>query len=410
MGARLDMTAFAGMLKEHYTGDKPLNLVYKDRPFLALIPKYKKFGGKYLPVPITYANPAGRSATFSYARANKASSKHQEFLLTRCKDYTFASIDGETMDASESDKDAFIDAFTSEMDGAFNTAANSVSNSLFRNGTGSIGKIGATTNVATTTLTLANADDVVNFEVGQTIVASTADGGGAVKATAAVENKLTVVGIDRVNGVLTMSAAMDSFGAQDWAVADFLFTQGDYGLKMKGLDAWIPVTHPTAGDNFFGVDRSYDTRLSGLRSDGTNKPIEEALIDSLMLGSREGASFSHIFLNPMKWGILEKSLGSKVQYVDIKSEVFIGFTGIYLSTPKGKIPVLADKDCQSNIAWHLQMDTWKLYTLGEAPRLLDRDGNRVLRETDDDGVEMQIGTYGQIGCKGPGFNLRCALA
>jgi hypothetical protein len=58
----------------------------------------------------------------------------------------------------------------------------------------------------------------------------------------------------------------------------------------------------------------------------------------------------------------------------------------------------------------LQMDVWKLYSLGAAPKLLNQDGNRVLRQSDEDGVEIRTGYYAQLGCRAPGFNIRLKLA
>ena len=406
----LNLTTFDAALKVHYTNDMIKRMTYQDHPLFALLPKYESFGGKNLPIPIIYGNPQGRSSLFAKAKANMTPGKYKDFVITRAKDYGLCSIDGETIDASKGDKNAFLDAMTSEIDGTFESLTRSLATSAYRSGSGSIGQIGSTSVITTAVCVLSNPEDVVNFEVGQTIVASTADGGGSVK-TASVENALTVLKVDRISGTVTFSAAMDSFGSNDWAVADYLFVQGDYDIKVKGLDAWLPAVTPTAGDNFFSVDRSVDTRLGGLRKDVSNLPIEEALIDGLSLVSREGGKISHAFM-PYSWyANLEKALGSKVQYVDVNTQVGVGFRGIQLNNPKGKpVIVLADQDCIANTCFMLQMDVWKLYSLGAAPKLLNQDGNRVLRQSDEDGVEIRTGYYAQLGCRAPGFNIRLKLA
>jgi hypothetical protein len=46
----LDLTSFASALKQHYTDDRVQNMVYKDNPLLALMPKMEQFGGKNLPI------------------------------------------------------------------------------------------------------------------------------------------------------------------------------------------------------------------------------------------------------------------------------------------------------------------------------------------------------------------------
>jgi hypothetical protein len=95
----LDMTSFDAALKQHYTDDMVLNLVYKDNPLLALMPKMESFGGKNLPIPLIYGNPQGRSATFATAQSVGASSSSAitDFVLTRVKDYAIATIDNETL-------------------------------------------------------------------------------------------------------------------------------------------------------------------------------------------------------------------------------------------------------------------------------------------------------------------------
>lgn len=404
------MTSFDAALKQHYTNDMIKRMTYQDHPLLALLTKYEQFGGKNLPIPIIYGNPQGRSSSFAYAKANKRPGKYTDFVLTRAKDYGLCSIDGETIDASKGDKNSFMDAMTTEIDGTFESLTRSLGTALYRNGSGSIGRIDATTVIASTLLVLTNPEDVVNFEVGQTLVASTADGGGAVKNTAGTENTAEVVGVDRMAGTVTLSVQMDSFGAGDWAAADYIFVQGDYDAKIKGLDAWIPASAPT-NTLFFGVDRTADTRLGGLRKDISALPIEEGLIEGLSLASREGAMISHAFM-PYSWySNLEKALGSKVQYVDVNTTVGVGFRGIQINNPKGKpVTVLADQDCLANTCFMLQLNTLKLYSLGAAPKLLNQDGNRVLRESDEDGIELRTGYYAQVGCNAPGWNMRLKLA
>lgn len=406
----LNTTSFDAALKVHYTDDMIKRMTYQDNPLYALMPKMNQFGGKNLPIPIIYGNPQGRSSSFSTAKANKVAGKYTDFVLTRAKDYGLCSIDGETIDASKGNKNAFMEAMTTEIDGTLESVTRSLATAQYRNGSGVIGQIGATTNPATAVITLADTEEITNFEVGMSVVASTTKGGGSVKQNGGVDNKLTVVKVDRDLGVLTMSATLDSFASSDWAVADYLFVEGDYDSKIKGLEAWIPETMPTAGDNFFGVDRSIDTRLAGLRKDISGLPLEEGLIDGAKRVNREGGTPTHCFMSYNRYGILEKSLGSKVQYVDVMSDVGIGIRGILLNANKGTVRVIADQNCQDDVAWMLQMNVWKTYSLGNCPKMLMHDGNRVLREADEDGVEVRTGYYAQMGCRAPGWNIRLKLA
>jgi len=396
----LDLTSFAAALKQHYLPERVENLVYMDNPLFAMMPKYESFGGDVLKLPIHYGNPQGRSATFSNAQANKTSSKLKAFLLTRNKDYSLASIDNETIEASKGNANAFMEAATTEIDGAIHSITRSLAISMYGTGSGSIGKIGAIGGAGNVEITLANAEDVTNFEVGMKLQFDAVDGGGVPNATT-----LDVVGVDRDNGIVTVNgdAAVAS------AVSEFIFIDGDYDLKIKGIRAWIPDVAPVAGDNFFGVDRSVDvTRLSGIRYDGSALPIEEALIDAASRVAREGGKPDYCFLSYQKFANLEKALGSKVQYVDHKVGE-IGFRGILIHGPRGPIRVIADQNCPSDRAFMLSMQYWKLNSLGKCPKILDSDGLKMLRESNADAVEVRVGYYAQLSCKNPSANANIFL-
>jgi len=70
-----------------------------------------------------------------------------------------------------------------------------------------------------------------------------------------------------------------------------------------------------------------------------------------------------------KFSDLEKALGSKVQYIDVKANAEVGFRGIQINGPRGPIRCIPDQNCPSDRAFMLQMDVWKLYSLGKAPKM-----------------------------------------
>ncbi len=397
------MTTFAAALKQHYTSQKIENMVYKDNPFLAMISKYESFGGENLKLPIKYGIPQGRSADFAKALANKTNTQLKAFLLTRKSNYSLANIDNETIEASKGNANAFIEAATTEIDGAIESATRSLAISLFGDGGGSVGTIGGTAATGTT-LTLAQPDDVTNFEVGMKIDFYTAATGGTKRAG----GPLTVDAVDRDAGTMTLSASMT--GITGIALGDFIVPEGDYDAMLSGLAAWVPSTAPGSTDSFFGVNRSADaTRLGGIRFDGTALPLEEALIGAASRAAREGGKPNVCFMNYSNFADLEKALGSKLQYIDVKVTTDIGFRGIQINGPRGTIQVIPDQNCPKDVAFMLDMSMWKLYSLGKAPKILDPDGLRFLRISTEDAVEVRVGYYAQLGCRGPGFNVRIAL-
>ena len=399
----LDLTSFAAALKQHYTSDRVENMVYRDNPLLALMPKYEQFGGENLKLPIKYGIPQGRSATFATAQANKTNTQLKAFLLTRSKDYSLASIDNETIEASKGNAQSFMDAATTEIDGSVESVSRALAIDLYGSGSGSRGQVAVS--ATGTSIQLKSIEDVTNFEVGMEIVVSTADGGGSIKA-----GNVTIVGVDRDSGVLTTDSLAAIAGGAGVAADDFIFQQGDYDLKIKGLRAWIPDSAPTSGDSFFGVDRSADaTRLGGIRYDGSAQPIEEALIDAASRVAREGGRPDYCMMSYSKFSELEKALGSKVQYVDSHVNAEIGFRGIMINGPRGPIRCIPDQNCPADRAFMLSLTHWKLYSLGKCPKILDSDGLKMLRESSADAVEVRVGYYAQLGCRAPGFNANIKL-
>ena len=401
----LDLVSFSAALKQHYPDYKIENLVYQSNPFMALVPKYEQFGGEVMKMPLIYGNPQNRSASFSTANAQSSTSALKAFLLTRNADYSIAEISNEVILASEGDANAFLRAATVEIDGALQSLGRSVATKLYRSGSGSIGKAATVTGTGTI-ITLAVVDDVVNFEVGMTLQASTTDGGGSLRSGSAV-----VSAVDRINGVVTLASA----GITGLTANDFIFVAGDYDLAIKGMDAWLPYADRSTklSASFFGVTRSADaTRLGGLVYDGTALPIEEALINSLALVGREGGNPDYVFMNFADWSNLVKALGSKVQYVDVKAgaEGAVGFTGIMVNGPRGVVKVIPDMNCPKGDAYVVQLNTWQLASLKKAVNLFDTDGLRMLRSSSADSLQIRCFSYAQLGCTAPGFNMHLKLA
>lgn len=408
----LDMVSFDGALKEHYNDQRVMNMVYKNNPLLALLPKYEDFGGRNYRLPLIHGNPQGRSADFTRAQVRGAAtnSKIEDFVLTRVKNYSIATIDNETLEASKGNANAFMEAATIEIDGAIHSLSRDLAIDMYRSGFGDKGVIGS---IASATITLATTDDVTNFEVGQELVLSSTQGASTLRALGSSGNGLIITGVNRATGVLTFGANVTDAtnGIPTAAAGDFIFMRGDRQdsatparLKMAGLEAWIPSSSPSSAA-FFSVDRTLDpTRLAGQRFDGTALPLEEALIEGATLAAREGGHPDHVFMSYSKYSSLEKALGSKVQYVDLKADASVMFRSILIQGPNGPIKVIPDQNCPTGRAFMVQLDTWKYYSLGKMVRVLDTDGLQMLRQSSADGVEVRYGSYGQLGCAAPGYS------
>lgn len=397
--AQLDTTSFDYALKHKYSDAKVKKELYEDAPLLALMPKSTTFGGKNYTFAVVYAPSAGRSAVFATAQTNASNHTGNEFVVTRVKDYAVFKIDNETIEASKNDSDALLEAASTEIDMARYALKRSVVQAVAGSGSGRIGKIAAA-GISSATVTLEDPDDIVNFEVGMVLQMDTADGTGTVHA-----GTVTVESVDRSAGTFTCTDDVTT-GIADAAAADFIFAAGDYGVKMKGVEAWIPTSTPSA-TTFFGVDRSVDpTRLAGFRFDGSALNPDEAILKGLLKGGREGVKATHVFTNYTHWSDLQLALGSKVIYEDVTGEAGVGFRSIVIQGPRGQVKVLADNSIPTGVAKGLYMPSWQLKTLGECPRWLDTgDGLKMLRQASADGIEGRLGLYGNVLCREPGANI-----
>jgi hypothetical protein len=401
------MTAANAILKEYYSGQKVQNMAYKSNPLLALLPKDESVGGKYYPVPTQYGLAQGGSNTFANAQANQGSPSLAEFLVTMKKDYAVAQIENQLIASANGDSKAFLNAVKLHVDGAIKLSTLRIARALFRSGTGSIGRIST---ISTGLITLTAASDVTNFEVGQVLQCTS----GTTDGNTPRVPKGYVIAVSRSAGTVTVSDSAGGAAATPtgWTTSEYLLMDGDSNASISGLQAWLPASAPGT-TAFYGVDRSVDTwRLGGGRYDGSSYTIQEALTNALALVHREGGEPSHCFMNFTSYAALENALGAKVQYVDLKGPADVAFRGIRINGPTGPVDVIADRNCPATTAFLLQMDTWKLIGAGKVPAILTygSEGMEMLRVSNADSAEVRVGSYSNLTCNAPGWNVNVTLS
>ena len=381
---------------------------------------------KYIPVPIEYSNPQGRSHTFSSAQAQQTASGVESFFVYAIADYQLVTITNLLMEQTKSNAGAFVDEASRSLDNGFRNISNNMAFELFNGGTATRGVIsaaGISNNAGTITFTLADPQTVVQFEVGMTLQAAATDGGAALQNTPSTIDALTLTKVNRNTGVL-VGTTVQGAPASTWVAGSFLSVLGDIGiagsstiagmLGMSGMAAWIPSTDPTTGDSFWSVDRSKDpTRLGGLRYNASAQSISEGITSALALANREGAAPDLLIMDFTSYATLINELGAKVQYVQLQhDEVEVAFEAIHFHSAYGKIPVLADRSCPVNTCYAVTTDTWKLRSLGKAPHILvyGMEGLEGLRVGTADALEIRIGWYGNLICCAPGYNMYIKLS
>jgi|GEM_PF-911153 len=429
--AVIDITSAAKIIKLLYPDYTVPRELRKNNPFYSLLKKNTNFVGKSVEVPLTINSTQGGGATFAGALASAALSTsydntYSSFTLTRKSDYSLASIAGEAMKAAVKDEGAMVDLFQDTMDLAMFTAMRSISRHLFRDGTGTIGRVAS---IATATVTLSTLSDAYNFSLGERIsVFSGVVGGSAVMYDTVINNTiavpLTVTAVDRKAGTVTLSSGTNVLAghylarATDRTAATTnaqVFTNSNV---VTGVKQWLAGSAAGAAvglnvgaffpADIYGVTRTTDkSSLAGSLLDCTGASPDEAILQLVSDISSEGGMPDHCFMNPRDFASLNKFLGSRVVYDKATgADADFGFQAIVLQGDSGAVKCISDINVPQSEIFALQLDTWDLFSLNAAPHILDYDQNNFLRVSDDDAYQIRIGSYANLRCRAPGFNGR----
>jgi hypothetical protein len=387
-------------------------------PMQTLLKNMKKVetGGKTYNQLVRHARIGGGGPVFTTAQTNSQAMVDKEFVVTKAYYYLPWTISRELMAASKGGGEkAYVDGLKDAIADGLRSAGCDLEQQLWRNGTGSIGQISATSNVATDTITLMNIEDIVHFTVGDKLCASTADGGVLRTGTGAVGGGaygvVTIKSIDRDLGTITASGAWSATITQPVAATDYLYREGcaantGANVCISGVAAWIPPVLAAGNKTLFGVDRSVDSsRLAGTRVNASGLAVDDAILNLAQRMAREGCTGDfQMFISPNRYNSLAKSVRQN-QYFMNNSKAEVGFASIKFPTPAGVWEVEPATFCPDAYGWALDMATWKILDYGGGvPEIVQDDGNVLFRSASSDAFEVRIASYLQLCCHNPSRN------
>lgn len=423
MAADTTNSNFLAALKRIYNRKNRGMLTYTERPLLAMLPKDEGAGGESTQIVYHFGNPQGIARVFSTAQTNRTEVKVGALQLARVNLYSVASIQGETIESSRGDNYAFLSALTEVIDGAWAALADTMESLLYGNGSGALAQLHATTAPTAAdpmVLTLKYGDEIAHFELEMTIAAQTTDDlsptARSTPATASVE------GVGLLNDVGTITTDYDNDpGATNWAVDDYLVrsgTQAAAGVAgcYRGLKAWIPATAPAPAESFFGLDRSVSFRLYGQYMEATGGSLADNFVKAQSLAVAQQFPVNTCIVNHVQHRRAVQELGAKREYCepiparDGKGAIQgMGFKGVFIDGSKGPISVVAANKCPVRSGFMLSLSSWMFHTLGTAPRVIDLDATRILREPDDDAYEIRIVARGNPATRCPVGNVQMLM-
>lgn len=407
--ATTDIAALSKVLKTLYPQSSMKELLFQVSPLIGLLPKDEEFRGKEQKISARVSPGKGRSATFATAQSNKGPSTYAQFTITTVDDYGLFSVAGKAIRAARGDAASLITDLKRDGDAIKQALVNSMSQAIYGNGGGAIGQIlsGSSSEV----LTLTTATNMHYFTLGMSIVSDDTDGTSGAADAEAIE----ITAIDYAARTLTKVAGSDWDASGNFSVSDYLFVEGDFGIKVSGLGAWIPDTAPTSSDSFFGQNRSVATQLlAGTRyvaSAAIDGDVTNAFINAASQVSVLGGRPDKIFMNSLDFAKFALQLENRVVYERMeaklapgdKSKVKVGYNSIVVMGPMGPMNVVADPWCPKNKAYMLTTSDWTLASMGPLVGWLDEDGvGNVLRESAADAYEGRMGGYFQLYSDFPG--------
>lgn len=355
--------------------------------------------GEYKSIVVQHTGSAGASADFATAQSNKNPSKFVKFMVDAMTDYAVDSIDGKLIAQAKGNSDALVNGVKAVSDSLIYTIGRNIASNLYGDGSGTIGVIATGSDVSTTTITLANATDVIRFEPNDKV--QLWDGSSSTPRDSGAT--VTIVSVDPDNGTITADAAWNTISGA--AVSDHIIKEGNFFNVATGFAGWLPDTAPGSTDNFFGVNRSVNpNRLAGVRVDGSGSNVDEALVMAANKVAMYGGRPDTAFINHMDFMDVVISRQSHLQIKDGTNTTHLGFESFKILGPAGVIEVFPDAYCPKGKAYLLTRSTWTIGSADPVPQFIDNDGSVLDRHASEDAFEIRLRAYWNLYCNAPGHN------
>jgi hypothetical protein len=380
MAATLAFSDVQAALRIMYD-DSDVDQTLKTHPLLAMMEREENFHDQYCRLPVKLGNPQGVATTLSAAQTNASATAPTAFDLTKVNLYNTPKIAGELVEAAMSGgAEKFLKSTANIVDAAKAEVMNAMGRNVYRASAGVFSQVSSGT---ASPITVTYPQDLYEIEVGMIITASAnADMSSPRSGTG------TVTAVDKDAGTITYSGTITSI-----APADYVAVSGQTAVA-SGLLGWSPSSAP-ASTSFFGVNRTTSPYLAGRRVNASQMAPEEVWAQTNAVITTMAERPDCFFINPSDLANFETGISGQRQITSRKYD--FGFDAL---TVYGK-DLVPDPDCPRGYAFGVPLDTWKCYSLGAAPKVLDIDGNVLLRISNADDYEARVGARFNFGTVAP---------
>lgn len=374
MADTLSFSDISDALKEAYHGGSTDDLFAKEHPLAGLVTRKRDLAESKLRVPVKFLQAGGANPVLADAITGAVAAQAEAFEVTTVNIYQVANIEGRLIEQAQmGNATRFLKEMCNQIDDSMTQVSNRISTQLYRSSGASIGTVGSGTS---SPITLLYPEQVDALEVGMTIAANDGDNATTMRSGTGV-----ITAIDRDAGTLTYTGVITSL-----AVGDHIFISGFQGAALSGLESWCPESAPSS-TAFFGVNRTLSPKLGGTRLDASAMGPEETWSRVQARAKRNSIQPDVWFINPSDLATMEISLSSAKSVVD-STEYSFGYEAY--NAPGGK-KIIEDSDCQRGVLWGVPTKHVGIVSIGDAPKLLNADGNDILRAATTDSYQARVG-------------------
>jgi hypothetical protein len=399
------LASLDSFMKQYYGNYDSVEAAYsKSYPLLSMIPKKENVEGNPMKIPMLTSDGAGVSGNYTSAASSAQGLSGPAFYVQPGDFVAVVPLDYKSMLAIKN-KGGFIDYVGKSTDAKLGALGRAHAKFLFGNGGGAIGQ---RLSIASNTITLASAEDTINFWPNMVIRASTGDGTN-IAHTQRVGSAV-VQSVNRESGTVTFvnAAAITGFANNDYLFIDGLFAGDQSQVSvMKGIPAWLTTTAAT--DTLWTVPRTNYPELSGYRNPtaATDGGVVDRFRKLATFGFRTysgkvgevGVMFSD------QWEIAAKTLQNQgYRPIEVsKTETVAGYKKLAIVGQFGEVSLIGDPFCPGLTGYILDLESIQIAHLGEklVNFVKSPEGNMYVASPTNLGHEVRIASYPNVAMDAP---------
>ncbi len=399
-----------GLVREIWPDENLIEEVIDEDPVLGMCTKETDWGYAVHHHPLGWGANQGIGRTFADAKQYKSTPSQAEFQLATREMHAALSIEGKLLRTFEytKKKALLVDPVTRAGELTIDRMRRRFSQTIHGDGVGVIGRIASGSNVATSTITLDDPNDLKNFEPDRPVqVEATGATGGTVSTEVAfvssigTEDSPTVTLKDSAGNAVTWAAAFPSLTV---ATGFRIYGAGTYDNDyFYGLGAYLPL-HTGSPGTFLTCNRNQNPGwLAGRCMTGTNLTVYQRIKKAARLATDAGEKPDTYLLSTRNFEKLEFEFDNKLQLqkfpaADVgKYKLGVTYQGVTVQGPRGPIKVLPSMWMPDSVERCGQMDSLVMGSIGplvhwdmgngmgsmSSMRTEDATDNRELRAVSD---------------------------